>query len=76
MFTGFEENELQRLIMESEKSTGVSVLTVVQIVLIILKLFKVINISWWLVFIPTYIGFGLVLIGLLAILCGLLIAKR
>lgn len=76
MFTGFEENELQRLIMESKKSTGVSVLTVVQIVLIILKLFKVINISWWSVFIPTYIGFGLVLIGLLAILCGLLIAKR
>lgn len=42
----------------------------IQIVLIILKMFKLITISWVQVFIPTYITFGL---GLILAICYILI---
>lgn len=47
---------------------GISVLGVIEIVLIILKVFKLINWSWWVVLCPIWIGlllpvlFGIVLI--------------
>lgn len=43
---------------------GVGILTALQIIFIVLKLVNVISWSWWIVFIPTYIGVGLVGIGL------------
>lgn len=61
--------------MNSKKSQGVGCLGVIQIVLIILKLFKLIDISWWIVFIPSYISFGIIIIGLLLILIGLILSK-
>ena len=38
---------------------GTSILSVLQIIFIVLKLFKLINWSWWTVFIPTWIGLGI-----------------
>lgn len=55
---------------------GIGCLTVIQIVLIMLKLFKLIDMSWWLIFIPTYITLGIVLIGILIMIIGVIIAKR
>lgn len=49
----------------SNVSTGVDVTTVIFLILLILKLFKVIDISWWWVFSPLLIGLGL---GILAFL--------
>ena len=40
-------------------SGGTSILSVLQIIFIVLKLLKVITWSWWIVFIPTWIGLGL-----------------
>lgn len=62
--------------MDKDSSQSIGCLTVVQIVLITLKLFRLIDISWWLVFIPTYINLGILLIGLVLIILGYLIAKR
>ena len=61
--------------MENSKSTGIGVLGIVQIVLIVLKLFKVIDISWGVVFIPTYFSLGITVIFLLALLVIAIIAK-
>lgn len=41
------------------------VLNIITIVLVFLKLFKVLAISWWLVLTPTFIWLGLALIGLI-----------
>lgn len=41
-------------------SGGTSILSVLQIIFIVLKLLKVITWSWWTVFIPTWIGLGIV----------------
>jgi hypothetical protein len=49
----------------SERSGGVSVFGVVQIVFIILKLCNVIDWSWWCVFIPSFVSLGLILMILL-----------
>ncbi|MCM6836090.1 hypothetical protein [Leuconostoc mesenteroides] len=43
------------------------VLNVITIVLVFLKLFKVLAISWWLVLTPTFIWLGLALIGLIIV---------
>ena len=55
------------------KSGGIGVLGITQIILITLKLLKLIDISWWLVFIPTYISIGLCVIGLLIVVVGLIL---
>lgn len=39
------------------ESTGFGTLGTVQVILIILKLFNLITLPWWQVFIPTYISF-------------------
>ena len=47
--------------MSSKSSSGgTSILSVLQIIFIVLKLLKVITWSWWTVFIPTWIGLGIV----------------
>jgi len=45
----------------------VEILNGITIVLVFLKLFKVLAISWWLVLTPTFIWLGLVLIGLIIV---------
>lgn len=55
----------------NNKNRGeIHLLGCVQIVLIILKMFDLIKISWVKVFIPTYITFGL---GLILLLCYILL---
>ena len=49
----------------SNSSGGVSMIGVIQIVFIILKLVKVIDWSWWIVFIPFWIDLALAVILLL-----------
>jgi hypothetical protein len=51
-------------------------LEVVQIVLIILKIVNVIDCKWWMVFIPTYISAGIILIVLILILIACVIENR
>ena len=60
---------------DENSSHGVGVLGVIQIVLIILKIVNVINCSWWMVFIPTYISVGIILVVLIVILIGCLILE-
>lgn len=43
------------------------ILNIITIVLVFLKLFKVLTISWWLVLTPTFIWLGLALIGLIIV---------
>ena len=50
---------------DNNKSGGVSALGVIQIVLIFLKLFNLINLTWVQVFIPTFISFGVIVIVVL-----------
>ena len=57
----------------NSSSHGVGVLGVIQIVLIILKIVNVINCSWWMVFIPTYISAGIILIVLIVVLIACVI---
>ena len=52
---------------KSTETNGVSGLSVLLIVFIVLKLVGVISWSWWIVLIPLWIGIGLSIIGILAI---------
>lgn len=58
---------------DKNSSHGVGVLGVIQIVLVILKVFNLIDCKWWIVFIPTYIVAGIILIVLILVLIGCLI---
>lgn len=42
--------------------TGTGIGTIIQIILIVLKLFGLIKLSWGIVLLPTFIGVGLILI--------------
>ena len=53
---------------DNNKNSGVSALSVIQIILIVLKLFDLINLTWVQVFIPTFISFGIIVIALLIFL--------
>lgn len=59
----------------SNVSTGVDVTTVIFLILLILKLFKVIDISWWWVFSPLLIGLGLGILAFLIIIIFFLKSK-
>ena len=52
---------------KSTETNGVSGLSVLLIVFIVLKLVGVISWSWWIVLIPLWIGIGLSIIGIFAI---------
>lgn len=58
----------------NSSSHEVGVLGVIQIVLVILKVFNLIDCKWWIVFIPTYIVAGTILIVLIFALIVVLIA--
>lgn len=58
---------------DNNKGSGVSALGVIQIVLIFLKLFNLINLTWVQVFIPTFISFGVIII---VVLISLIIISR
>ena len=58
----------------SNAGSGVSLGTVIFLILLILKLFGVINISWWWVFSPLLIGLGITII--LAIIFFLIIGSK
>jgi hypothetical protein len=43
--------------------SGIGFFGLLQIAFIVLKVAKIINWSWWLVFLPTFIEIGIVIIG-------------
>lgn len=49
-------------------ASGVGILEVIQMILIVLKLFKLIDISWVQVFIPSFISIGILTIALVVLL--------
>ena len=49
-------------------SGGIGILGCLQIIFIVLKVLKLISWSWWQVFIPTFIGLGIVALVLLGAL--------
>ena len=58
--------------MDKNSNRGTHVVTVMQIVLIILKLFKLIEWSWLLVFAPIIVSVGIFMILIiLCIMCGI-----
>ena len=46
----------------NSSSSGIGVLGVLQIIFIVLKCLNLIDWTWWQVFIPTFIGFGLLFV--------------
>jgi hypothetical protein len=55
-------------------SGNITFVTLIQVAFIILKLCNVINWSWWLVFLPTLIELGIVILILVIILIAAAIA--
>ena len=56
---------------------GIGILGLLQVVFIALKVAKVIDWSWWLVFIPTWIDIGIFLIiVIIAIIIAVITSKR
>ena len=60
--------------MANSNSSGVGIMTITFLILLILKLFGVISISWWWVFSPLIVGFAIGIICLIIILT--LISKK
>ena len=58
---------------KSNPDGGISLCTAVFIILLILKLFGVISISWWWVFSPLIIGFA---IGVICLIFLILISRK
>ena len=58
----------------SNSGSGIGLCNVLFIILLILKIFGVINISWWWVFSPLIIGFAIGIICLIIIL--ILLSKK
>lgn len=54
--------------MSDNSNNGYNILLTIQIVLLILKMFNLIDWSWWLVCIPIYISLSLTLFAILVIL--------
>lgn len=50
---------------DSNRSSGIGILGVLEIIFIILKLVSVINWSWWLVLIPLWIDIGIFVVYLI-----------
>lgn len=57
----------------SNSGGGISLCGVIFIILLILKLFGVISISWWWVFSPLIIGF---VIGIISLIILILISRK
>ena len=54
-------------------SSGIGFFGLLQIAFIVLKVTNLINWSWWMVFIPTFISVGIILIGLIVIVIACVI---
>ena len=55
--------------MKDDKSENrMGIIGTVQLILVILKLFHLIDISWYLIFLPTFIGLGIALVVLIALI--------
>ena len=55
--------------MKDDKSENrIGIIGTVQLILVILKLFHLIDISWYLIFLPTFIGLGIVFVVLAALI--------
>ena len=59
--------------MANSNSSGAGIMTITFLILLILKLFGVISISWWWVFSPLIIGFA---IGIICLIILILISKK
>ena len=59
----------------SNSGSGIGLCNVLFIILLILKIFGVINISWWWVFSPLIVGFAIGIICLIIIILILLSKK-
>lgn len=55
---------------------GIGFLGVLQIVFVIAKLLNLVSWSWWVVFIPSFVGLGVFLLALIAIIVVALLAKN
>lgn len=53
---------------------GLGLFSVLQIIFIVLKLVHVINWSWWIVFAPTFVSIGIVL--LTVVVCAIISRKH
>ena len=51
--------------VKDTRALSVGILDVIFIILLILKLFGLINVSWWVVFMPIILPFGLAVVILL-----------
>lgn len=55
--------------MKNDRSeNGLGIIGTIQLILVILKLFHLIDISWYLIFLPTFIGLGIALVVLIALI--------
>ena len=55
--------------MKNDRSeNGLGMVGTIQLILVILKLFHLIDISWYLIFLPTFIGLGIALVVLIALI--------
>ena len=55
--------------MKNDRSeNGLGIVGTIQLILVILKLFHLIDISWYLIFLPTFIGLGIALVVLIALI--------
>lgn len=61
---------------KSTSSGGLGLLTVLQLIFIVLKLTGLISWSWWCVLIPTFVGLGCTLIGLLVVLIVAVVSAK
>jgi len=52
----------------NSSSGGLGCLSVLQIIFIVLKVLNLIDWSWWLVFIPAFVGFGIAIFWIIVIL--------
>ena len=62
--------------MSDKNSGGTSILSILQIIFIVLKLLKVITWSWWIVFVPTWIGLGIVALCFIVIFIIALFSRK
>lgn len=60
----------------SNSNSGIGILGLLQVAFIIMKVAKITDWSWWLVFVPTYIGLGIWAIVLMIIVLIAIWSKK
>ena len=56
------------IMKDNKNENGLGIIGTIQLILVILKLFHLIDISWYLIFLPTFIGLGIALVVLIALI--------